>query len=211
MVTPSASPHRIRVVLADDHAIFRDGLKLLLALEPDFEVVADTSHLDPVKALVREHNAHLLLIDYHMPGGDSSALIGWLKARHPELKVVALTGSRSGVILQQLIDVQADAVLLKDESGAELIAHLRAVLAGRRIIPTDVRTLAQEAEMPLTRRELQITKLICDGLSNTVIADTLALSPKTVDKHRENILRKLEVSNVAQLVHKVHAAGWLNG
>ncbi len=212
MVHDTRKNGAIRVVLADDHAIFRDGLKLLLAMEPGFEVVAEVGDLGELKACVLAHQPDLLLLDYHMPGGDASAMLAYLRQRHPALKLVALTGARSGVVLKQLADARADAVLLKEGRGAELVETLRAVmLQGRTVIPPSVQALMEDAGTGLTRRELQVAKLIGDGLTNKEMADMLALSPKTVDKHRENIMRKLGVSTVAQLLRKVQALGLHEG
>ena len=182
-------------MLADDHGIFRDGLKLLLALHPEFEVVAEAERHEPLKQLVQTHQPDALILDYQMPGGEGSATVGYLKQRHPGLKVLVLTGTHTAAVLHQLVQAGADAVLLKID-GAQ--APAASALAG-------------QADHGLTRREFQITQLICDGLSAQAIAELLSLSPKTVDKHRENILRKLEVSSVAQLMRKVQAAGWRAG
>ena len=202
--------HRHRIVLADDHAIFRDGLKLLLGMEPGFDVVGEVGELSHLMDCVRTTQPSAVVMDYHMPGGDASALMAYLGQRHPDIKRVALTAARSGVVLRQLLAVKADAVLLKDCSGAELVACLREVLLqGRTVVAPEVLRLAEAADGGLTRRELQILKLLYDGQSNVAIAQTLSLSPKTVDKHRENIMRKMEVNSLAQLFKAVHARGLL--
>ena len=207
---PTPPPTAIRVVLADDHALFRDGVRLLLQSQPGYEVVGEVDSLDGLQQVLRATHPHLLLIDQHMPGGDTSALIRHLKHTTAALRIVVLTGSSSGLVLKQLADVQADAVLLKDDSAAGFLAHLKSVLAGERVIPPAVRALIDQADGLLTRREMQVVKLICDGQSNAEMADTLSLSPKTVDKHRENLMRKLQVSSVAQLVRKARELGWLD-
>ena len=196
-------------MLADDHGVFRDGVRLLLANDPAFEVVGEVKDLGGLKEAIRLGQPDLLLVDYHMPGGDSCALVNHLKHTLPALRIVFLTGSSSAAVLKQMADVQADAVLLKDGSAAELMTHLRAVMAGTRVIPPAVAELIAQCAGLLTRREMQVVKLIGDGLSNAEMAALLSLSPKTVDKHRENLMRKLEVNSVAQLVLKAHAMGWL--
>jgi len=198
-----------RVFLADDHGVFRDGVRLLLTQDPAYEVVGEISDLGGLLDALRDARPDLLLIDYHMPGGDSCALVSHLKHTRPELRIVFLTGSSSATLLKQMADMRADAVLLKDGSAAEMQAHLRAVMAGARVIPPAVALLIEQSEGLLTRRELQIVKLIGDGLSNADMAVRLSLSPKTVDKHRENLMRKLEVNSVAQLLRKAHVMGWL--
>ncbi len=207
---PIPAPIATRVVLADDHALFRDGVRLLLQSQPGYEVVGEVESLDGLQQMLRTARPDLLLIDQHMPGGDTSALIRHLKHTTAALRIVVLTGSSSGLVLKQLVDVQADAVLLKDDSATSFLAHLKSVMAGERVIPPGVRALIGQADGLLTRREMQIVKLICDGQSNAEMADTLSLSPKTVDKHRENLMRKLQVSSVAQLVRKAHELGWLD-
>jgi DNA-binding NarL/FixJ family response regulator len=197
------------VLLADDHGVFRDGVRLLLARDPAFEVVGEVKELGGLKEAIRIGQPDLLLVDYHMPGGDSCALVNHLKHTLPALRIVFLTGSSSAAVLKQMADVGADAVLLKDGSAVELMTQLRAVMAGARVIPPAVAALIAQCDSLLTPREMQVVKLIGDGLSNADMADVLSLSPKTVDKHRENLMRKLEVSSVAQLVRKAHAMGWL--
>lgn len=199
-----------RVVIADDHALFRDGLKLLIECTPGFEVVGEAGSLETLKLLIRHIEPDLLLIDYHMPGGDASALVAYLKQRHPKLKVVAITGVQSAAVLNQLVEVNADAVLLKEGSAAQLIENLQMVMKGARVIPPEVAELLKENENPLTRREFQILRLICDGFSSPAIAENLVLSVGTVNKHRENIQKKLGVNNVAQLIRKAQKAGWLD-
>jgi DNA-binding NarL/FixJ family response regulator len=194
----------LKVLLADDHRIFRDGLKLLLASLPWVRIVAEADRLDTLKVLVQESAPDLMVLDYHMPGGDTGALLAYFRQRYPEMKLVMLTGAQSPVVLKQLVDLRADAVLLKQSSGAHLVQSLEKVVAGERVVSPEVQALVDAADVQLTARELQILKLIYDGLSNSEIAQAFSLSAKTVDKHRENLMRKLGTSNVVQLVHKVH-------
>jgi len=202
--------HSIRVLLADDHTIVRDGLKLLLASQGEFAVVGELGDLGDLLATVRSCQPDLLLIDYHMPGGDTAALVSRLKHTHAALRVVVLTGSSSGPVLQQLMRGPADAVLPKDDSAQDLLAQLRRVCQGQRVVSARIQTLIGDGQAELTRREMQVLKLLCDGLSGPAIAESLSLSPKTVDKHRENIMRKLEVNSTVQLLQKVNARGWFS-
>lgn len=202
----SEVPARVRVLLADDHVIFRDGLKLLLQAHlPELEIVAEAEELTALKSLVQNLEPALLMLDYHMPGGDTAALLGYFRQRYPDMRIVMLTGAQSPLVLRQLVDLGADAVLLKQGSGEELLASLRKVLAGGRVLTEAVRERIEQTSLTLTPRELQVMKLIYDGLSNSEIAQSLSLSPKTVDKHRENLMRKMECNNVTQLVKKVYA------
>lgn len=204
--------HSIKVLLAEDHAMLRDGLKLLLSGEPDFQVVAELGELSQLKQVVRQTQPDLLLLDYHMPGGETAALIAHLKQTELKMRIVVLTGSSSAVALQQLTRGLADAVLLKDDGADELLANLRAVWRGERVVSARVQRLIGDSDPPvLTAREMQVVTLVCDGLSGPAIANLLSLSPKTVNKHRENLMRKLGVNSSLQLVQKVRALGWVGG
>jgi DNA-binding NarL/FixJ family response regulator len=194
----------MRIILADDHAIFRDGLKLLLQSQPNYEVIAEAVDLEDLKIQLQQQQADLLLLDYHMPGGDAAGLLAYCKKRYPELKVMALTGAQSGQILKQLVMAKADAVLLKDGSSAELLSAIQQVMQGKTYFSDVVKNNIADIELQLSTRELQILKLIFSGLVTREIADKLVLSPKTVDKHRENMMRKLQVNNLVELINKVH-------
>lgn len=195
------------MLLADDHRIFRDGLKLLLSQEPGLELVAELGSLHDFRTRVAAARPDLVLLDYHMPGGEVGAEVARLKEQSPAPKVIILTGSRSSAVLTQLIALGADGVLLKDAGAEELRRALHSVRAGQRYVSPEVARLAAEQQTPLTAREVQIMKLACDGLSNKEIAARLHLSPKTTDKHRENLMRKLGVGNVVQLVKKAFSLG----
>lgn len=192
----------MRIIIADDHAIFRDGLKLLLATRPQIQLVGEAADAGQLKELVAAHQPELLLMDYNMPGGDSGAVLAYLKQRYPALRIVVLTAERAGPLLKHLLDAGADGLLLKEGSGSALLAAIDRVAAGERVVPDNVRGLIEDSQLALTSREFQVLHLICEGWTNSAIAEHFSLSPRTVDKHRENILRKLEVNNVIQLVNK---------
>lgn len=200
----------IRLLLADDHQIFRDGLKILLTTFSDIRLVAELSSLTELRSTVKAVEPTLLLLDYHMPGGDTGAEILYLKQRWPDLKIVVLTGSQSAQLLLQVVQAGADAVLQKNGDAAELRAAMTAVLAGDSYLAPSVQNLLGTVSLDLTPREFQIMRLVCDGLSNAQIAEQLSLSPKTTDKHRENLMRKLGVNNSAQLIRKALQMGILD-
>lgn len=200
----------IRLLLADDHQIFRDGLKFLLLTFSDIQLVAELSSLTELRSTVKATEPVLLLLDYHMPGGDTGAEIQYLKQRWPALKIIVLTGSQSAQLLQQVAQAGADAVLQKNGDAAELRQAITAVMRGEAFISASVQTLLGTVQLELTPREFQIMQLVCDGLSNAQIAEQLSLSPKTTDKHRENLMRKLGVNNSAQLIRKALLLGILD-
>ncbi len=200
----------IRLLLADDHQIFRDGLKLLLLTMADIRLVAELSSLAELRSTVKATEPALLLLDYHMPGGDTGAEIHYLKQRWPTLKIIVLTGSQSAQLLQQVAQAGADAVLQKNGDATELRTAIAMVMRGDNYIAPSVQTLLEAVSLELTPREFQIMRLVCDGLSNAQIAEQLNLSPKTTDKHRENLMRKLGVNNSAQLIRKAVQMGILD-
>jgi DNA-binding NarL/FixJ family response regulator len=192
----------MRAIIADDHIIFRDGLKLLLAQCPDCRIVAETGDAAGLKALVAEHQPDLVIMDYNMPGGDAGEALAFLKRRYPALRMVVLTAERSGALLKHLADAGADGLLLKEGSAEEMLAAIRKVAAGGKVIPGNVQARIDASDCQLTAREFQVLHLICAGWANSAIAERFNLSARTVDKHRENLLRKLGVNNVVQLLHK---------
>lgn len=199
----------MRIILADDHLIFRQGLKLLLAQCHGYEIVAETGDAAAIRELVQQHQPDLLILDYHMPGCDGGATLAYLKQRHPSLRVVMLTGAQSGAILKQLYDANADGILLKEGSGEELLSAIRRIAAGERVMAKQARSLMEETKIELTAREFQILQMLAAGLSSPAIAERLSLSARTVDKHRENVFRKLEVGNLAQALAKAEGLGLL--
>ncbi|GAB4057569.1 response regulator transcription factor [Uliginosibacterium sediminicola] len=199
----------MRIIIADDHLIFREGLKLLLASSTDYQLVAEAADAAALKPLIAQHQPDLLIMDYLMPGADSGAVLGYLRQRYPALRIIVLTAERSGSLLRNLLDAGADAILLKEGSSADMLDAIRRVSQGQRYLPERVQALIDDAAVHLTARELQVIKLICAGWSNAAIAESFSLSPRTVDKHRENILRKLGVSNAVQLINKARSLGLL--
>lgn len=193
----------MKILLADDHLLFREGIKLLLSMQPRVEIVAELSELSSLIERVQQTAPDLLILDYHMPGGETSALIGHCKQRFEGIKIIALTGSRSGTILKQLEQAGADAVLLKDTPPQELLSTIQQVAQGKRILSDDVAAKIATVETDLTQREMQVLQLVYRGLSTAEVAAQLNISAKTADKHRENVMRKLQVSNVVQLIHRV--------
>ncbi|MBL8507995.1 MAG: response regulator transcription factor, partial [Chitinimonas sp.] len=193
----------MRLILADDHVIFRDGLKLLLSQTADFQVVAEAGEASVLKDLVRQHQPDLLVMDYHMPGNDAGAVLAYLKQRYPALRIVMLTAAQSGTLFKQLVDAGADGVLLKEGSAEELLTALRRIARGEQVLAALVREKMQAADVQLTAREFQVLEMLCSGHSSTRIAERFSLSSRTVDKHRENIMRKLEVNSTTQLLNKV--------
>jgi DNA-binding NarL/FixJ family response regulator len=199
----------MRIIIADDHTIVRDGLKLLLGVRPDWQVVAETGEMRMVKTLAARHRPDLVILDCNMPGGHCGDTLAHLKRHHPAARVLILTAERSGAVLRHLAESGADGIVLKEGSGEALLAALDRVAAGATVVADEVRALIDDADFQITAREFQVLHLICEGWTNAAIADRFSLSVRTVDKHRENILRKMDVTNVVQLVNKTKQLGLL--
>lgn len=197
----------MRIIIADDHTIVRDGLKLLLSRDSTLDIVAEAGEMATLKALVERHRPDLVLLDCNMPGGTSVETLTHLKKHHPATRVLVLTAERSGTLLRHMVEGGADGVLLKDSSGAAMLEAIRRVATGGKVIAPEVRARIDDVDFHLTAREFQVTHLICEGWTNAAIAARFAVSVRTVDKHRENIFRKLDVVNAVQLVNKVKELG----
>ncbi len=197
------------IILADDHTIFREGLSLLLGNQPNIQVSAQFDDIMSLKCHVQQQQPDLIILDYHLPKGDTLTAIGYLKSRYPQLKIIMLTGSHNPAILQKLMDSKADAVTLKEGSAAQMLETIKRVCAGERVVSDFVYTLLDTLPSNLTNREFQVLTQIALSLNNKEIAEVLSISPKTVDKHRENIMKKLKVNSAVQLIKTANEMGLL--
>jgi DNA-binding NarL/FixJ family response regulator len=183
----------IRVLIADDHRLVLEALKCALEPVPDIEVVAETNRAVQVLPLVREVAPDLVLLDYRMPDLDGLTILDRLRARHPEVAVVLLTGEDDGSVADAALERGASAFILKTFDVEELAPALRAALRGERIRILD---RADDGERPglilgLTEREEEVLGLVALGLSNTRIAELLGVAPHTVKFHVSNVYAKL--------------------
>ncbi|MEW5958723.1 MAG: response regulator transcription factor [Chloroflexota bacterium] len=198
---------RLRVLIADDHPLFREGVTRLIAEQPDMEVVGEAS--DGLEALVkaRELRPDLILMDVTMPGSDGLEATRLIKVELPETRIIILTQRDEGEILFEAISSGAQGYLLKTLRSQQLLEGLRSVMeGGASISPLMTKHLIEEirhssqthadAELePLTAREQEILRLIAQDASNQEIADTLYLSLHTVKSHVKKILEKLQAPN----------------
>lgn len=203
----------IRIMLADDHAILRQALRALLEQEDDMEVVAEAGDGETALKLVRQRLPDVVVMDVSMPGLDGVETTHQLLKRHPAIKVLALSTHLNQPVIQQMLDAGATGYVVKSSAGGELLQGIRAAMEGRSYLCHDAAALVvdnlrrpplETAKSPgkpasLSRRELQILCLIAEGKSSPLIADQLYISPNTVEVHRRNIMRKLQLHNVAEL------------
>ena len=195
----------IRIVIADDHAIVRRGLRQLLDQEDGFEVVAEAGDVESARRYIRGHRPDVLVLDLNMPGESSLDAIPGLRAEFPETQIVVLTMQNEPAYARNALGAGVLGYVLKESADAELVEAIRAAVAGELFLnPRLGAKLAAEpptgARDGLSPRELEILRLIALGHTNTQIADELSLSVRTVETHRSHIQQKLGVNDRAGLV-----------
>jgi DNA-binding NarL/FixJ family response regulator len=203
----------IRVLLVDDHAIERQGVRSLLDAQPDIRVVAEAG--DGLEALPMVGQCHpdVVITETIMPRMNGLELTGQLLRRYPDLKVLVLTRNDREDCVLRLVQAGAGGYLLKTVDRTDLLAALRAVVRGGRVLqPTALEAVlddylqrvrepsSRRYAVELTAREREVLKLIAEGNTNQDIADLLCLSRKTVETHRSNIMDKLDLHKVTDLV-----------
>lgn len=190
----------IRVLIADDHAVVRQGLRTFLDLQDDIEVVAEASDGAEALAAAEQHAPDVVLIDLVMPNVDGIEAIRGLRERVPQARAVVLSSFIDDERLLPAVRAGAAGYLLKDVQPQELVAAIRAVHEGGALLHPKVasRLLEEVATDPLTPREREVLSLIGRGMANKAIALELSLSEKTVKAHVSSILAKLGVADRTQ-------------
>jgi len=206
----------IRIVLAEDHVLVREGLKMLLATQPGMQVVAETGDGRAVQALVQESNAALLVLDLGLPGLHGVEVAAAVKAAFGAgVKVLVLTGDLSASSVRNALAAGADGYVHKSEDTGELLDALLAVVAGRQYVSKRIaevfRPESPGAAAPVaTPREQEIMSLVARGLANREIADLLAISLTTVRTHRQNFMEKFALRNAAEITAYAVQQGYYN-
>ena len=194
----------IRIVIADDHAIVRRGLRQLLESDEGFEVVAEAEDVESARRYLRGHHPDVLVLDLNMPGESSIEAIPGLRAEFPDTQIVVLTMQNEPAYARAALGAGVLGYVLKEAADAELVAAIRAAVAGERYLnPRLGAKLAAEPPGPpdgLSERELEILRLIALGYTNAQVAQELFLSVRTVETHRTHIQQKLGLSDRAELV-----------
>lgn len=199
----------IRILLADDHAVLRDGLRALLDAEHGFEVVACVADGHAAVAAALELQPHVAVMDIRMPGLNGIEATRLLRERSASLRVLMLSMHGSSEHVYRAFEAGADGYLLKESAGTEVVAAVRAVAAGRRYMSRPVADAfapgvgSARGGSPLERlsgRERELLQLLAEGQGNAEIARRLALSVKTVETYRSRLLAKLGLQDIAALV-----------
>jgi len=196
----------IRVMLVDDHAVVRGGLRFFLLGFDDMELVAEAESGEEALPLCDEVQPDVILMDMVMPGMDGATATQAIRKRHPEIQIVALTSFPEEDLVQKALQAGAISYLLKDVSADELAKAIRLAYAGRSsLAPEAAQALIHAVTHPkpeqnLTKREQEVLSLLVKGLNNREIGERLVVSPSTARYHVSNILAKLGVSNRAEAV-----------
>jgi two-component system NarL family response regulator len=201
---------KIRVVLADDHRMFREALRMRLVVEPDIDVVAEASSGAETLEAVARHLPDVLLLDIALPDIKGIEVARILGRRFAGVKVVALSGYSDRQFVEEMLRAGAEAYVLKSAGADELIGAIRAVRGGGRFLSPELSGLllppvpaGDELSLPpisvLGRREQQVLCLVADGRRSAEIAAQLGIATATVDVHRRNIKQKLRLRTTAEL------------
>src|SRR5262245_49728976 len=186
-------PDPIRVLIADDHPLFRGGVASLLGGQDDMQLVAEANDGLEAVALFREHRPDIVLMDLQMPRMDGIEAIEVIRAECPSARIVVLTTYKGDAQALRALKAGASGYLLKGLLHKELVDTIRAVHAGRRVIPPEVASeiAGHAADDALTEREIEVLRSVANGNSNKRVADDLAISEETVKAHLKRILAKL--------------------
>jgi two-component system NarL family response regulator len=198
--SPTPEPTKlktIRVIIADDHAVVRNGVATILAGEPDIDVIAEAPDGKAAIALHARHRPDVLLVDLKMPGVDGVTVIESVRREAPGAVIVILTTYDTDDDIERGLRAGARGYLLKDVSAQELVDCVRSVHAGKTCIaPVVASKLAERmSRTPLTQREFDVLALIADGRSNKEIAGRLFITEGTVKLHTSNLFHKLNVGS----------------
>lgn len=202
---------KIKIILVDDHIMVREALRVVLEQDSRIQVLAEAGDGETALQLAEELAPDVVVMDIAMPGQSGIETTRRLLARHPGIKVLALSTYLDRRIVQQMLDVGATGYIVKSAAGTELKEGIRRVSEGQvylcsavtSLVAVDLQDRKLKGRKPdrptLSKRELQVATLLAEGRSSPEIGVKLNISPGTVDVHRRNLMRKLEVHNVVEL------------
>lgn len=199
----------IKIVIVDDHQLIIDGMKALLNEETGIKVVGEASNGKEALNLLQLIEADMVLLDIDMPVMDGIETAKHIRKQWPQMTIIILSMHAEQGLVKNLIEIGANGYLLKNSSREEVVKAIYQVNKGERYFSTEVTlsllnstgaTINQKNRVNLTDREAEILTLIAEGFTNKEIGDQLFISHRTVDTHRTNLMKKLEVNNLAGLI-----------
>jgi len=210
------------LVLADDHVLFREGIKSLLQRKTYFEIVGESSDGLELLRLLDKVTPQMVILDISMPSLRWIEAIHEIKTIHPDVKILILTMHKDKELLRQAITAGAEGYLLKEDAGAELFSAIEKIRQGRTYVSPHLSDDLTEdwaklrrgvqkppSETPLTNREKEVLRMIATGKSRKEIGDLLFISVRTVERHRANIMEKLNVKGTADLIKYALQRGYI--
>ena len=199
------------VIIVDDHQITRKGVRALIDDMAEFNCLGEAGDGLEAISLAKRLKPDLALIDLKMPTVSGAEVFVELRRWSPKTRVIILTGLAASAMFRSMVDNGLDGLFLKSCAPEELMSGIRRVAAGERVIQSDARAVLDQDPSPdLTRRELQVLQAIARGETNNIIADNLGISPKTVDSHRTNLMTKMKVHSVAELLTRALKDGFVS-
>lgn len=197
----TVSAHEITVLVADDHAVVRAGIRHILESMPGVAVVAEASDGPAALRLAREHRPDVIILDVSMPGGSGLGVLSELRRDLENTRILMLSMHDDAEYIAESVRAGTHGYLLKDSAATDLRAAVRAVMAGETFFSPELTgqptALSAQQDSPITRRERQVLVRVAAGGTNKEIAAHLGISHRTVETHRESIARKLGISSVA--------------
>lgn len=199
-----------KILIVDDHPMVREGLAMRISAQGDLKICGEAATEDEALTLVQQTSPDLVIVDISLKGGHGIEVIKRVKSRHPTVKMLVFSGFHESLYAERALRAGAMGYLNKQESNDQLLVAIRTVLNGGRFVSADVtqrlvtQALTKRGEITnpieqLTDRELEILRMIGEGLTTGAIASRLHISTHTIDTHRENIKRKLGAHNAAEL------------
>jgi two-component system response regulator NreC len=212
---------KLKILLAEDHRILREGLKMMIDEQPNMEVVGEAD--DGIEAWQKttELQPDVVLMDVSMPRMNGADATRRIRELCPEVKIIALTAHRASAYLSQMLKAGASGYVLKNTAFNELVDAILAVAKGGRYIdrasqelmlnapPENVTWKGDPQGKPLSEREMEVIALVANGYTNKEIANKLAISVKTVESHKANSMQKLDLKSRAEIVDYARFRGWI--
>jgi DNA-binding NarL/FixJ family response regulator len=200
---------KIRVIVVDDHQLFREGIISLLSKNEDLEIVGEASSAEGLFELIESVNPNIVLIDITMPGINGLEVIEEAREKYTETKFIVLTMHAEGQYVVKAVRNGAFGYLIKNADENELIAAIKNVASGKKHFNSEISQLMignmaieGESHKKLSDREMEVLTLVSEGQTTKEIADQLFVSARTVETHRVNMMKKLKVQNTAELIKK---------
>lgn len=204
-----------KILIADDHAMVRDGVKNLIHQNPEMEVIGEATSGNQALELFDKLKPDLLIMDISMPDMNGMDVSKTILAKNPKANIVILSMYDDQDYISRCIEYGVKGYVVKNESGSELDNAIRAVLQGKNYFSRQAQDIifkkysqnvskkkASDSQINLTKREVEIIKLIAEGLTSHDMANKLFISPRTVETHRANLMKKMSVKNAVELVRK---------